>query len=268
MSFREKYGEWGFVAGGSEGMGGAYASRLAKEGMNVIVTGRHQETVDAKAAQLRADYGVEAKGLVIDFGEYDILDKVKEATEGLEIGFLVYNAGLASMAAYDERDIDYELYRLNVNVRSELMLSLYFSKQMKERGKGGMIFMSSCGGIVGTPYIQVYSATKAYNFTLAEALWGEYNGTGIDVMAVLAGNTIGQNFKEVPKGTEGFQTGEEVVEEAFEAFGKVPVMISGEYNRNMMKDVFHPEVRQGYILQMKAAMEAIRAEYGSGEDAK
>lgn len=45
MNLREKYGEWGIVCGGSIGMGGAYCDRLAKEGLNVVVTGRHADTV-------------------------------------------------------------------------------------------------------------------------------------------------------------------------------------------------------------------------------
>lgn len=268
MSFKEKYGEWAFVAGGSEGMGGAYCDHLAKEGMNVIVTGRHEEKIDKKCQQLQADFGVETRGLKIDFGDTEILDQVKKATDDLEVGFLVYNVGLASMALFPDREIDYELYRLNANTRSMLTLALLFSKGMKERQKGGMILMSSSGGVVGTPYIQTYSATKAYAFTLAEALWGELKGLGIDVLGVLPGNTIGQNFSEVPPGTPGFQTGAEVVEEAFSVFGKDPTVITGEAAKAEVGDLFDIPRRKEKILQMQQAMENVMKDFGTGEDKK
>ncbi|MCL2121844.1 MAG: SDR family NAD(P)-dependent oxidoreductase [Clostridiales bacterium] len=266
MGFREKYGEWAFVAGGSEGMGGAFCDRLAKEGMHVVVTGRHGDKIENKCRQLESDFGVQTKALVIDLGELDVLDQVKAATDGLEIGFLVYNAGLASMSLFPDRDIDFELYRLNVNVRSQLALSLWFSKGMNERKKGGIILLSSVGGIVGSPYIQTYSATKAYNFTLAEALWGELSDLGIDVMAVLPGNTIGQNFSEVPAGTPGFQTGAEVVEEAFVHFGKEPAFIAGQHNRDLLGNMFPIEMRKQAIVLMKQQLEATMAQFGTGED--
>lgn len=266
MNYQKKYGEWAFVAGGSVGMGGAYCDRLAQEGMNVVVTGRHLEKVEDKCKQIEEDFGVKAKAVAIDFGDLDVLEQVKKATEGLEIGFLVYNAGLASMALFTERDIDFEMYRLNVNVRSPLALSLWFSKGMKERNKGGIILMGSCSGVVGTPFVQAYSATKAYNFTLAEALWGELAEYGIDVMAVLPGNTIGQNFGEVAAGTPGFQTGAEVVAEAFEHFGKDPTVITGEYNRELLGGLFNVEARKQYILKMKKEMAGIRDKFGSGKD--
>lgn len=266
MSLKEKYGPWGFVAGGSVGMGGAWVDRLAREGMNVVVTGRHVDTVEAKCRQVEADFGVEARAAVIDFGSEDVLEQVRAVTDDLEIGVLVYNCGLASMAAFTERDIDYEMYRLNVNVRSPLTLSLWFSRGMVERGRGAIILLSSMTAVAGTPYVQTYSATKAYNFTLAEALWGELGDQGVDVLSVLPGNTIGQNFTDVPPGTPGFQTGAEVVEEAFEHLGVDPAFVSGEFNRAAVGDLFNIEARKGYIMMMKQNMNDIRAEHGAGSD--
>ena len=265
MNYREKYGEWAFVAGGSEGMGGEFCNRMAKEGMNVVVTGRRMEKIEKKCAQLEADFGVTTKALQIDLGDLDALDKVKEATEGLEIGVLVYNAGLASMDLFPNRDIDYELYRLNVNVRSLLALSLWFSKGMMARKKGAIILLSSGGGIVGSPYIQTYSATKAYIFTLAEALWGELKPLGIDVLSILPGNTIGQNFKDVDPSTPGFQTGAQVVEDGLKKLGIDPtVMTGGTYD--MYKDFFQIEARKNMILAMKQQMDAIMQAYGTGAE--
>lgn len=268
MRFREKYGEWAFVAGGSEGMGGAFCDRMAQEGMNVVVTGRHEEKIAKKRAQLEKDFGVATRGLVIDFGEDHVLDKVQTVVQDLEVGFFVYNVGLASMALFPDRDIEFEMYRLNANTKSMLALSLYFSKGMKERGRGAIVLLSSSGGVVGNPYIQTYSATKAYALTLAEGLWGELSDEGIDVLAILPGSTIGQNFADVAPETPGFQTGAEVVEEGLKALGVDPTVVCGEYTRQEVGDSFDIQKRKKYIIKAKQSMEGIMKDFGTGEDKK
>ena len=113
---------------------------------------------------------------------------------------------------------------------------------------------------------KIQAATKAYIFTLAEALWGELSDYGIDAMAVLPGNTIGQNFTEVSPDTIGFQTGTEVVEEAFEHFGKEPSIITGEYNRQLLGQLFKADVRKQDIMSMKQQMQDTMDQYGFGKD--
>ena len=140
-----------------------------------------------------------------------------------------------------------------------------FSKGMAERGKGAIVLMSSGAGIVGSPYIQTYSATKAYIFTLAEALWGELQPLGIDVLSILPGNTIGQSFKDVDPSTPGFQTGAQVVEDGLKKLGIDPVVLTGG-TFDMYKDFYNIDVRKGFIMAMKQQMDAIRAAYGRGAE--
>jgi len=250
MQLREKYGQWAVVAGGSEGMGGDYSTYAAEQGMNVAVIGRHSETVEAKCEELRG-LGVDALPLVADLGTLDAHEAIEKATSTLDVGLLIYNAGWASLAPFTSLEMDTELYRINVNVRSALALSLHYSKLMQAKGKGAIILMSSSGGVVGTPYIQTYSATKAYLFTLAEALWAELKDYGIDVLGVLPGNTIGQNYRDVPAGTPGFQTGREVVEIAFEALGKQSSVLSGDTTIATVGKYFDRELREEGVLMMK-----------------
>jgi len=224
MGLSEKYGSWAFVAGGSEGLGGAWCDRLAAEGFNVVVSGRHIETIKAKSDELKAKYNVETRELVVDLGGLDAYKEVIEKLSDLEIGFFVYNAGISDNRFFPERDIETELWRLNVNSRTLLALSIYFSRQMVERKKGAMVLTSSGAGVCGSPYLQTYAATKAYNLNLAEGLWSELGDFGVDVISPIVGATISQTLK-VPAGTPGIQTAEEVVEETLEHLGKVPGFI-------------------------------------------
>ncbi|MDR1794024.1 MAG: SDR family NAD(P)-dependent oxidoreductase [Erysipelotrichaceae bacterium] len=262
MNFKEKYGPWAIVAGGSEGMGGEFSSYVASQGLNVVVIARNGAKVDAKVAALKSDFGVEAIGLPLDLGDLDAPARILEATKDLEVGMLIYNAGLAGLSPVQNLDLDYELYRLNVNVRSPLALTLHLCKAMVERKKGGIILLSSSGGVVGTPYIQTYSATKAYLFTFAEALWAELSDYGIDVLSVLPGNTIGQNYSDVPPGTPGFQTGRDVVEVAFDAFGKHPTVLSGETTIATVGKYFDRALREEGVLMMKQIFVDMMKQYG------
>ena len=204
MRLREKYGEWGIVCGGSVGQGGAHCDRLASEGVNVCVVGRNIDTVEAKCKQLETDYGVQTRPIVQDLGDDDAARKIIEATKDIDIGILVYNAGLANVEEFKDMDVAYEMYRLNCNVRTLLHLCIHYVKPMVERARGAIIIVSSDGGVIGAPYVSTYSATKAYGLTLGEAMWAELRDKGVDVLAVLPGNTIGQNHSDIPRGHPRF----------------------------------------------------------------
>ena len=63
------------------------------------------------------------------------------------------------------------------------MLAHFFGVKMLARRRGGMIMLSSGSAQQGTAYVANYAATKAYNRILAESLWEELRGEGIDVLA-------------------------------------------------------------------------------------
>ncbi|HEY9595794.1 MAG TPA: SDR family NAD(P)-dependent oxidoreductase, partial [Spirochaetia bacterium] len=52
VDFRIRYGSWAVVAGGSEGLGAAFAEQLAEAGMNLVLCARRAETLEKTAARL------------------------------------------------------------------------------------------------------------------------------------------------------------------------------------------------------------------------
>ena len=60
---------------------------------------------------------------------------------------------------------------------------------MKEKGRGGIIFLSSASAVQGSVLIANYAATKAYNLILAEGLWEELRQQGVDVLGFMPGAT-------------------------------------------------------------------------------
>jgi short-subunit dehydrogenase len=103
---------------------------------------------------------------------------------------------------------------------------------MAQRGRGGIILMSSLAGTQGTPLVATYAATKAFNLVLGESLWDELRGHGVSVLACRAGATRTPAFersKPAPSPTPVMDAGP-VAEQALDALGKVPSMVPGVLN--------------------------------------
>jgi len=232
--FKAKYGPWALVAGGAQGIGEAYSRHLAGQGLNVAVIDVSREALDAFAPQLVEQYGVECLPLEIDLSRTDLLAAVTEAIGDREVGMLVYNAGLADVGPFYKADtgLDFELMKIAINVTGPFVLSYHFGREMLRRRRGGIVLMSSGAGLQGSPYYAHYSATKAYDIVLAEALWGEFKPYDVDVLACVAGMTLSTAAKGYQHlDTSKMQTTEELVEEAMGALGNQPMLIANEFNR-------------------------------------
>ena len=106
---------------------------------------------------------------------------------------------------------------------------------MAERGRGGLIVMSSMSGLQGTALVTTYAATKAFDMVLAEGLWAELRERGVDVIACVAGATRTPGFESTNPQDAGSlarpMEAEQVVDEALAALSRGPTMIAGRLNR-------------------------------------
>ena len=240
---KDRYGPWALVAGGAQGIGAAYSRFTAAAGLNVIVLDVSAEALDEFVPGLQQEYPIDALGLPIDLARADLVDAIADAIGEREVGLLIYNAGLADVGPFYKADtgLPWELAKIAVNVSGPFLLSYHFGKGMLARRRGGIILMSSGAGLQGSPYYAHYSATRAYNIVLAEALWGEFKPYNVDVLACVAGMTLSTAAKGYQHlDTSNFQTTEELVEEAMAALGQQCTLIAGEHNRKnreMIKDL-------------------------------
>jgi len=107
---------------------------------------------------------------------------------------------------------------------------------MAASGRGGIIMVSSASAMQGTPYVANYAATKAYNLILAESLWVELRGKGVDVLGFMPGTTRTPGYLESQARTERAKMVKVMepgptVAEALNALGKRPSHIAGRGNR-------------------------------------
>lgn len=186
-AFRAKYGPWAVITGASDGTGAAYARQLAALGLNLVLIARRPEPLAALAAELEAAHAVRTRTASIDLYQPGAGERVFAASEGLEVGLYVSNAG-ADPNGSGFLGAPLEAWRnlVNRNVVAVVEATYAFAAPMVARGRGGVILMSSGAAMGGAPGIAVYSATKAFDLNFAESLWIELGSRGVDVLSVVA----------------------------------------------------------------------------------
>ncbi|MCX2975415.1 SDR family NAD(P)-dependent oxidoreductase [Halieaceae bacterium IMCC8485] len=187
--FVSKYGPWALVTGSAEGLGASFAEELAKLQLNLLLLDKQQETLETTAEKLRQQYAVEVKTQVVDLSDTNYLDKALAAIGGQEIGLFVSNAAFGQVGPFADTAIDMHLKSIQVNITAPMQITYMLGRKMLERGRGGVILIASDAAYHGTPFVGQYSATKAYNLVLGEALWYEWGKQGVDVLSFAPGPT-------------------------------------------------------------------------------
>jgi uncharacterized protein len=184
----EKYGPWAVIAGGSEGIGACIAHHLAQSGIKLVLIARKIEPLEIVAASLRAH--VEVRTLALDLTDAAMLDRIREATDDIEVGLLVYNAGASHRTGpFVDWPMEDVLKVIRLNTEGQAMLAHHFCKKMAVRGRGGIVLMGSLAGNAGSPSVIAYAGAKAFSQIFAEGLWWEMKQRGVDVLHVVVGST-------------------------------------------------------------------------------
>jgi short-subunit dehydrogenase len=184
----EKYGPWAVIAGGSEGIGARIAHHLAQSGINLVLVARKVEPLEVVAASLRKHAKVRI--LALDLTDAAMLDKIRAATDDVEVGLLVYNAGASHRTGpFVDWPLEDVLKVIRLNTEGQAMLAHHFGKKMAARRKGGIVLMGSLAGNAGSPSVVPYAGAKAFSQIFSEGLWWEMKQRGVDVLHVVVGST-------------------------------------------------------------------------------
>jgi short-subunit dehydrogenase len=226
--FADRYGPWALVAGASEGLGAAFATELSRRGLGVILVARRAEALSTVASRLTTP----AVTVVADLSTVDGVAAAVDAAAKREVGLVVANAALSPIGPFLDQPID-ELERaLALNCAAPMRLAHALLPAMVRRRRGGLVVMSSLAGQQGSPPIALYAATKAFGAILAEGLWAELRGSGVDVVTCVAGavSTPGlANAKARP--APGTVTPEQVVTAALTGLRRGPRVVPGALMR-------------------------------------
>ncbi len=181
-----RYGRWALVAGGSDGLGAAFAEELAGRGMHCLLVARREQPLAEVAAGLRERHGVEVRTLSLDLGLAEAAARLETATADLDLGIVVFNAGAE---ASGEKFVDVpfghwrDILQRNVMVLSEALHR--FGARFYAQRRGGIVIVGSEAAFGGGARGALYTASKGFALNLGESLWAELAPQGVDVLTLL-----------------------------------------------------------------------------------
>ena len=203
----------------------------------MVTLARRIEPLEKDAELIRRRHRVEVKPVSMDLAAPDLAEQFSAAIDGLDVGLCIYNACYSAIGEFKDTALDQYQKTLDVNCRGPVTLANVMTPRLVERGKGGLIIMSSMAGFQGSAMVGVYAATKAFDTILAESLWAELQPLGIDVLGCIAGATETPDFlRKTPadKKDKAFpMRPEAVAREGIEHLGKGPLHICGRMNRSV-----------------------------------
>ena len=182
-------GSWALVTGASSGMGLEYCRQLAAESCNILMVSIEREKLNQLSVSLAEEFGVEARGLYSDLSRPEAAQELFEycQSEGLEIEVLVNNAGMFFFEEIAEANRKKAETMLRLHVDTTTSLIFLFGEEMKKRGRGFILNMSSICAGMNVPGLAMYASSKNYIRSLSKSLYYEYWLRGVNMCVVCPG---------------------------------------------------------------------------------
>lgn len=185
----QRFGPWAFVTGASSGIGEALARQLAASGLNLVLVARRGPLLERLGDELHADFGIDFRVVALDLTSEDILTPIRAATDDLEVGLLISNAGGPLPGQFLGLSSDTLLGQVRLDVHTPLQLIQHFVPAMAARGRGGLILVSAMGATGGLPLVATTSAGKSFVESLGRSLHGEFAELGLNTTVLIVGPT-------------------------------------------------------------------------------
>lgn len=234
-------GKTALVTGASSGIGQELAKLFAKDGYNLVLVGRREDTLDRLAEIFKSNYGTQQitvinKDLSEEDAAQDVYNQVKE--QGITVNILVNDAGVSTYGKFaTETDWEREKQIVHLNVLATTQMTKLFLKDMVDRNEGRILQLASLVAITPFPLMAVYAATKAYIWNLTQSLINEIKDTDVTMTALMPNATATNFFREAgaPKLNveDTLDDPETVAEDAYKALmkGEAKVIPGGVGNK-------------------------------------
>ena len=179
------------ITGASTGIGKEFANIHAEKGGDLIIVARSKDKLEKIKTELEKKYSVEvlviAKDLGLSEAPKEIYEEIKST--GIEINFLINNAGFGGIGKFHEREWEQDLAMINLNIVALTALTRFFLPDFVKRNEGKILNVSSTASLMPGPLQAVYFATKAYVTFFSNAIAEELYDTNVTVTNLMPGAT-------------------------------------------------------------------------------
>ncbi|KXZ54212.1 hypothetical protein GPECTOR_5g304 [Gonium pectorale] len=201
QNLKKRYNaEWALVTGASSGIGKSIATRLARQGLNVVLVALGDNLLDTTFEELKAAYPkCQFRKVAADLGGSDYLAPIVEATSDIKVQIVFNNAGYLLTGFFHTRrgpnaerlahrtswelPLDALMKNLNCNAVSGVQITHHFVRQLISTGaRGCVVFTSSAAAAMPSPFSVQYAATKSFISVFGASLAPEVKPYGIDVL--------------------------------------------------------------------------------------
>lgn len=234
-----KYGPWALVTGAAGGQGKCYARHLAADGFGLILVDIKLEPMEKLRDELVSQHKIDIELVQLDLAQEDAVNRIIAAIGNKDLGLVISNAGWGLKGEFESFPLDRVMAVFYVITRVPLLLMYKLLPHLKARGSGGIILVGSMEGEIPVPWSAVYAASKAFVHHFGFALYGELEGTGVDLLVLAPGATDTDAITTAGLKREQFldnlMSPEEVTRLALEALGKHPLLVPGEHNEQVVE---------------------------------
>jgi len=176
------------ITGGSRGLGLVLARRLADEGAAMVICARDDEELDVAAEELRwrapfvATYACDLS----DRDEIDLLfARIRREVGSVDV--LINNAGIIQVGPIETMTLEDFEEAMAVHFWAPLLCMEHVIPDMRRRGEGRIVNISSIGGQIAVPHLMPYCASKFALNGLSQTMRAELMKNGIYVTTVCPG---------------------------------------------------------------------------------
>lgn len=180
------------ITGASSGIGKAMAELMASKGVNLIITARRLEALEALKITLEKSHQITVNCISLDLAETNAAMILYNEVEslGISLDYLINNAGFGGQGNFHERKWEDEAAMLQLNIVALTQLTHLVLPGMITRNSGKILNVASSAGLIpGGPLQSVYFATKSYVISFSQGLAGELFDKNVTVTALCPGAT-------------------------------------------------------------------------------
>ncbi|MGP1500955.1 MAG: 3-ketoacyl-ACP reductase [Bergeyella cardium] len=178
-------GKNALITGGGRGLGKAVALALAKEGVNIGITGRNEANLKQVAEEIRA-LGVKSEYISFDVSNSTEVERgisaIVDKLGGIDI--LINNAGIGEFGSFEEMPSDTWKQIIETNLFGVYYVTKAVLPFLKAKSEGDIVNVASTAGLKGGANMSAYGASKAAVISLSQSLMAELRKFNIRVFTL------------------------------------------------------------------------------------